>query len=317
MKRSSVICRAFFRRPSVKELVPDLKLALTVITVSCETHCGVYIPGGLSEDVGLDPSALAGALVDLERRGHIMTDSATGEIFVTAWYRDNTFKGGPRGQQWRGDFIRVESAKLKAAVLAAIAASPECGLVVDKNGCFIENQQLNYQGEVKGEVKEKREAEKPAPASPAAAAFFAEAEKLAAPFGAGSCTSGAPGVQKEGLEAFLDRLLSNARRLGGDLARDGAAIMYIRQAAQALGEDRVMSIIKDQHLPSGARKALKAAGADDAADAARKAETSAKAEAVRKAQLAASAAKVNAQAARTGGPAHITQFLSIRTGAPQ
>lgn len=304
MKRSSVISRAFFRRPAVKELVPDLKLTLTVLTVSCETHCGVYIPGGLAEDVGLDPSALAGALVDLERRGHIVTDSATGEIFVTAWYRDNTYKSAQRGQQWRGDFIRIESAKLKAAVLAAIDTSPECGLSVDKNGCFVENQQLTSQGEGKGEVKEKREAEKPAPASPAAALSEKLSQTPPAHGGAGSCPSGALSfIKRGGVEAYTDRLLANARVLGGDAGRDEAAILFVRQAAETIGEEKVMSIVADKRFPSEAKKALLAAGADAAIEAARKAKIAEKADAERRARLEASAAAVTALATGCAGAA--------------
>ena len=66
MKRSSVLSRTFFRRPAVRELVPNLKLVLLALTIGCETHSGVYVPSGLSEDVGLDPGALVGALDDLK-----------------------------------------------------------------------------------------------------------------------------------------------------------------------------------------------------------------------------------------------------------
>ncbi len=150
MKRSSVLSRTFFRRPAVRELVPDLKLVLLALTIGCETHSGVYVPSGLSEDVGLDPGALVGALDDLKKRGHTIIDNATGEVFITAWYRDNKFSTPQRRRQWADDFARIESNLLRSAVLTAAAAS-DCGLSVEKNITINKNQSLTCQGEGEGE----------------------------------------------------------------------------------------------------------------------------------------------------------------------
>ena len=128
MKHSSMLSRAFFRRPSVRALVPDYKLVLTVLVVGCESHAGVYIPGGLGEDTGLDPAPLRTALADLERHGHIIADEETGEVFICSFYRDNVFKTANRVGQWHSDFKMIESQKLRAAVSKAIGFSPECGL---------------------------------------------------------------------------------------------------------------------------------------------------------------------------------------------
>lgn len=138
MKRSSSISRVFFRRPKIKELVPDLKLLLAVLTVGSESHVGCWIPGGLSEESGLDSSALDGGLVDLERRGFVLRDMATAEIFLLDFFRDNTFKGPNRGNQAKTDFLAVRSTSLRAAILKAVAASPECGLAAS----FLEKQEL-------------------------------------------------------------------------------------------------------------------------------------------------------------------------------
>lgn len=106
MKRSSVLSRVFFRRAAVRALVPDLKLVLVVLTIGCESHVGVYRPAGLGEDTGLDPSSLTGALDDLARRSHILPDAATGEIFIAAWFRDNSFSTAARRGQARDDTPR-------------------------------------------------------------------------------------------------------------------------------------------------------------------------------------------------------------------
>lgn len=150
MKRSSVLSRVFFRRATVRGLVPDLKLVLLVVTVGCESHVGVYRPAGLSEDTGLEPSSLAGALDDLERRGHIVRDLATGELFVAEFFRDNTFGTVARRGQARADFEQIESAKLRAKVLDAVKQNPGSGLTTSN---LTEKQTLIFQGKEKGEVK--------------------------------------------------------------------------------------------------------------------------------------------------------------------
>lgn len=155
MKRGSMLSRTFYRRPAVRDLVPDLKLVLTVLYVGCESHVGVYRPAGLGEDAGLDTAALGGALDDLVRRGHVSRDQETGEVFLTDFFRDNTFKTQARRSQARDDFMQIESNALREKVLRAIEKNPECGLFESD---FIMNQQLAIQGEGKGEGKGKAEA---------------------------------------------------------------------------------------------------------------------------------------------------------------
>lgn len=128
MKKSSSISRNFFKRSQVRDLVPDLKLLLAVLTISTESHVGCWIAGGLNEDTGLDPNALAGGLNDLERRGLIARDKDTGELFITSFFRDNTFKTPARAGQATADFRQVESRKLREKISEAVKNSPECGL---------------------------------------------------------------------------------------------------------------------------------------------------------------------------------------------
>lgn len=150
MKRNSMLSRPFFRRPGIRELVPDLKLVLAVLTVGCESHAGCYRPAGLGEDTGLDQKALAGALDDLERRGHIARDSGTGESFLSDFFRDNTFMTPARRGQARDDFMQIESPALRERVLWAISKNPECGL---SESDLLKNQQPTAQGKGKGEGK--------------------------------------------------------------------------------------------------------------------------------------------------------------------
>lgn len=293
MKRSASLSRTFFRRPGIRELVPDLKLILTVLTVGCESHAGIYMPGGLAEDAGLDLSTLAGGLVDLERRGHIVRDGTTGEIFLTSFYRDNTFSSPQRQRQWSGDFARVESAVLRAAALAAIAASPECRLAVDKNGENKPNQQLANQGEGKGKGKGKeREAT-------AASAADSESENRTALAGVKT---------KGGLQGKLDQLLASALRLGGDAARDEAVCLYIKRVAEHTSEGVVLDVIRECSLPSTARQAIVNAGLDKVAATACARAQAVDAEARRAAALAASAAVIS-KAAATGLP-HTPKHVS-------
>lgn len=154
MKRSSMLSRVFFRRPAVRELVPDLKLLLAVLTVGCESHAGVWRPAGIGEDTGLDAAALDGGMADLERRSHVLYDRKTGEVFLMAWYRDNTFNTPTRQGQWRDDFKQVESPRLRMVVMEAIDASPECGLHpknVDNSNENQDNQSDASQGQGEGE----------------------------------------------------------------------------------------------------------------------------------------------------------------------
>lgn len=130
-KRSSVLARNFFRREKVRALVPDLRLILAVATVSCETHCGVWIPGDLARDTGLDEAALAGGLADLEARGIILRDADTGEILLADFFRDNVFSGPARRGQFRGDFARIESLRLREAAAKAVLQNPGCGLEIE------------------------------------------------------------------------------------------------------------------------------------------------------------------------------------------
>lgn len=166
MKRSSSISRTFFRRPAVRELVPDLRLLLVVMTVGCESHAGVWRPAGLPEETGLEVGAVDGGLADLERRGHILRDRGTAEVFLRAWYRDNVFKGPARWGQWLEDLKQIESPRLRAAVLEAIAASPECGLSpqnVDNSKETQTNQQTTSQGQDQDQDKARERGAQGAP----------------------------------------------------------------------------------------------------------------------------------------------------------
>lgn len=155
MKTSSSIKRNYFRRPAIRHLVPDLKLLLAVLQVGCESHVGCWVPSGLADDAGLSVEACEGGLRDLARAGLVEVDQDTGEIFLTDFFRNNTFKGPQRGQQALADFRQVESEALRKSILNAVAQSQECGLSVEFLTGFVKNQQVNNQGKDQREVKEK------------------------------------------------------------------------------------------------------------------------------------------------------------------
>lgn len=164
MKRSSMLSRVFFRRPSVRALVPDLKLVLAVMAVSCESHVGVWRPAGLAEDCGLDPAALAGALVDLEKRGHLVADRATGEFFLTDFFRDNTFNSPQRVRQARDDLKQIESVALRQKVLEAVDKNIGAGL---KTSDLLQNHDVTSKGE---RVREGKQQQPPPPRAPTSSA---------------------------------------------------------------------------------------------------------------------------------------------------
>ena len=241
-KRSSMLSRAFFRRPAIRALVPSLKLLLVVIAIGCESHAGVYTPAGLGEDTGLSAEALAGGLADLLRRGHVSTDPATGEIFITDFYRDNKFAGTARQRQWHDDFRAIESIALKNAVLTAVKNSPECGLEIDEKGNLLTNQDLGEQGkERKGKESQGKEAA--SSASPAGSVFEASSSEN----------------QNQSLNAWLDRLTAAAERLGGDQERDRRNIEILRSLAADHGVAAVISAAGAARLPAAAVKAVKKA----------------------------------------------------------
>lgn len=133
MKRTACLNRNCLRRPAVRKLVPDLKLLWLALKINCETHIGVWALGlgALGEDSGFEKDALEGGLAALQQRGLILLDEETGEVFLTDFFRENTFKTpARRGQAW-DDWIRIQSLVIRKQVSKAIFANPECGLEGD------------------------------------------------------------------------------------------------------------------------------------------------------------------------------------------
>jgi hypothetical protein len=162
MKARSVIGRTFYRRPRIRDLVPDLKLVLSVLTVGCESHVGCWVPAGLREDCGLSGEAFDGAIRDLERRGHIIRDENSGEYFLSDFFRDNDFSTPARKRQAEGDYQQIVSMKLKAAVRKAALENPSCCLSSqnfyeksDGIPTFVKKQEVNRQGEGEGKAEGK------------------------------------------------------------------------------------------------------------------------------------------------------------------
>ena len=164
MKRYSTLPRNYLRRPEIRGLVPDLKLLMLCVYVSCESHVGAFLPGGLSEESGLEAEALAGGLADLIRRGLLVFDESTGEVFISSFFRDNVFNTPARRGQAVDDFRRVESQVLRNEILAAVEKNPGCGLTIEglkpgeKQGekpCFVEKQTLTLLGGGRGRGRDR------------------------------------------------------------------------------------------------------------------------------------------------------------------
>lgn len=257
-KKSSLVSRTFFRRPAVRDLAPDLKLILICIAVSCESHTGVYIPGGLCDDTGLQPAALNRGLEDLEKRKLIKIDKETGEVFLSWFYRDNTFKGSVRAAQWVSDFKQIESELLKKEVLDAVLASPECllcpSLLNADNSNKDNNQILSKQDKDKGEGEE---LEKPAAAN--------QKSKTLPPPGGDPCPSGA--LEAVEIEKWLESLMAaGARTQNPNHGADLSNCAKLRELCDVLTLKRVLRAAAGEIYPGTALKACKKAGLLDEAD---------------------------------------------------
>lgn len=156
MKKTSCVSRNYFKRPKIRALVPEARLLLAVLTVGCESHVGVYIPSGEIEDTGLSGDSIHAAKSTLIFNSLIKVDDVTGEIFISDFFRDNTYKGPQRIGQAYTDFKAIESLTLKINVLEAIKDNKECGLTaVDlvEISTIVINQPANSEAEAEAEAK--------------------------------------------------------------------------------------------------------------------------------------------------------------------
>jgi len=128
MKQTSCVSRTFFRRPNIQTLPPLSRLVLALLIIGCESHVGCWIPSALAEDSALPATVVTDCLDELKSIGEIIRDERTGEIFLTSFFRYNTFKTAPRWRQAVGDYQRIESKNLREAILLSITTNTACGL---------------------------------------------------------------------------------------------------------------------------------------------------------------------------------------------
>lgn len=126
MKDRSSLPINFLRRAEIRKLVPDLKLVLVALNITCDSNVGCWIPEDLTGDTGLDVTALNAAYDVLENRGFIVRDTITGEFFLKDFFRHNTFKGVNRRSQAEYDFLNIESVELCNLIIEASKWSNSC-----------------------------------------------------------------------------------------------------------------------------------------------------------------------------------------------
>ena len=119
MAESRLVPTNLLSWPRIKDLLPDQKLIAYYLWASrFSNSCGCYeIPFELSAvEMGLSELALVEAIRELERRGLVMFDHATGEVFVLDWYRFHKFSSGAQQSQLRQSLAKIQSDRLKKIV---------------------------------------------------------------------------------------------------------------------------------------------------------------------------------------------------------
>ncbi len=123
MAESRLVPTNLLSWPRIKDLLPDQKLIAYYLWASrFSNSCGCYeIPFELSAvEMGLSELALVEAIRELERRGLVMFDHATGEVFVLDWYRFHKFSSGAQQSQLRQSLAKIQSDRLKKIVIHKI-----------------------------------------------------------------------------------------------------------------------------------------------------------------------------------------------------
>lgn len=133
-----VLPTEFFDLPSIADLSADHKLVLAILAVHPKLTAAAvftatpYILG----QIPLPPEVFWGVVVDLERRGIVIADLDTREIFILQsfdWHRapaegENT----PWARQVRSATARIISCKVRRAVQKALSTPPEARLLAFK-----------------------------------------------------------------------------------------------------------------------------------------------------------------------------------------
>ncbi len=100
--------------PEVRDLLPDQKLIVYHLWATSPSSAGCWLLDLAAAQAALSITrdALRDALREFERRGLLLLDESTGEIYVQKWFRWHVFDSAPRRRVLDGDLSRVESEKL-------------------------------------------------------------------------------------------------------------------------------------------------------------------------------------------------------------
>lgn len=112
--------------PAIADLLPEQKFIFVHLWFSRHANtCGCYfVPVNLmAVELSLKEAALMTAFNDFSRRDLISFDDETGEIFVHAWFRFNSFTG-PRQRLLLSDLERIQSKRLREIVVKTIGCIP-------------------------------------------------------------------------------------------------------------------------------------------------------------------------------------------------
>ena len=100
--------------PEVRDLLPDQKLIVYHLWATSPSSAGCWLfdlaAGQAALSIARD--ALRDALREFERRGLLLLDEKTGEIYIKKWFRWHTFDTAPRKRVLESDVARIESESL-------------------------------------------------------------------------------------------------------------------------------------------------------------------------------------------------------------
>lgn len=120
MRESSLVPTNLLGWPRCDSLLPDQRLILLWLWSAPFLNCGGFgeIPlRGAASTLGLDPAALLGGIMTLQQNGLLIYDQATGEIFLTDWFRFHKFKTTLSRQILQNEFLKLQSEQIKSTFL--------------------------------------------------------------------------------------------------------------------------------------------------------------------------------------------------------
>lgn len=95
MSESRLVPRNLMKWPSVRNMVPDQRLILYHLWVTCESAAGVdmFDPGSISGCLGLREGVIIDSWQHMQDRGLLIIDDITGELMLNNWFRFHRFEG--------------------------------------------------------------------------------------------------------------------------------------------------------------------------------------------------------------------------------